>query len=120
MSGPKRRSIEAWLAALEARLPKPTPAPIPPEAAAAFHDAALAVHDRTGSAKLARRAGLVWSTAVAADLAAVRDRRRGDGRGARGARPAPEGRGVGPGGSAAASSADRKELERVWFEPSAP
>src|SRR5580693_9029444 len=70
MSGPKRRTIETWLAALEARLPKPTPEPIPPEVAAAFLDAALAVHDRTGSARLAKRAGLLWATAVAADLAA--------------------------------------------------
>jgi hypothetical protein len=30
------------------------------------------VHDRTGSARLARRAGLLWATAVAADLAAGR------------------------------------------------
>jgi hypothetical protein len=70
MIGPRRRTIETWLAALEARLPKPTPAPIPPEVAAAFHDSALAVHERTGSARLARRAGLLWATAVAADLAA--------------------------------------------------
>ena len=70
MSGSKRRSIETWLAALEARLPKPTPEPIAPEAAAAFHDSALAVHKRTGSTKLAKRAGLLWATAVAADLAA--------------------------------------------------
>jgi hypothetical protein len=70
MSGPKRRTIETWLAELEARLPKPAPEPLPPEVAAAFHAAALAVHDRTGSAKLARRAGLLWATAVAAELAA--------------------------------------------------
>jgi hypothetical protein len=70
MNGPKRRTIETWLAALEARLPKPAPEPIPPEAAAAFHDAALAVHARTGSTKLAKRAGLLWATAVAAELAA--------------------------------------------------
>ena len=38
--------------------------------AVAFHDSALAVHERTGSAKLAKRAGLLWATAVAADLAA--------------------------------------------------
>jgi hypothetical protein len=37
---------------------------------AAFLDAVLAVHDRTGSARLARRAGLRWATAVAAELAA--------------------------------------------------
>jgi hypothetical protein len=66
---PRRRTIETWLAALEARLPKPVPAPIPPEVAAAFHDSALAVHERTGSARLARRAGLLWATAVAAALA---------------------------------------------------
>jgi hypothetical protein len=72
MSGSKRRTIETWLAALEARLPKPVPAPLPPEVAAAFHDAALAVHERTGSARLARRAGLRWATAVAAALAAGR------------------------------------------------
>jgi len=72
LSGPKRqKTIETWLAALEARLPnKPRPEPIAPEVAAAFHDSALAVHERTGSAKLARRAGLIWATAVAADLAA--------------------------------------------------
>jgi hypothetical protein len=70
MSVPKRRTNETWLAELEARLPKPAPEPIPPEVAAAFLDAALAVHDRTGSAKLARRAGLLWATAVAAELAA--------------------------------------------------
>jgi hypothetical protein len=70
MGSSKRRSIEAWLAALEARIPKPVPAPIPPEVAAAFHDSALAVHERTGSARLARRAGLLWATAVAADLEA--------------------------------------------------
>jgi hypothetical protein len=70
MIGTKRRTIETWLAELEARLPKPKPEPIPPEAAAAFHDAALAVYDRTGSAKLARRAGPLWATAVAAELAA--------------------------------------------------
>jgi hypothetical protein len=75
MSGTKRRTIETWLAELEARLPKPKPAPVPPEVAAAFHDAALAVHDRTGSAKLARRSGLAWATAVAADLAAGRPAR---------------------------------------------
>jgi hypothetical protein len=72
MSVPKRRTVETWLAALEARLPKPAPEPIPPEAAAAFLDAALAAYDRTGSARLARRAGLLWATAVAADLAAGR------------------------------------------------
>jgi hypothetical protein len=72
LSGSKRQTIETWLAALEARLPKPTPEPIPPEVAAAFHDAALAVHERTGSARLARRAGLLWATAVAAELAAGR------------------------------------------------
>ena len=71
MSGTKRqKTIETWLAALEARLPKPKPEPIPPAAAAAFHDSALAVHARTGSTQLAKRAGLVWATAVAADLAA--------------------------------------------------
>src|SRR5580693_7604507 len=70
MNGPKRRNIETWLATLEARLPRPAPEPIAPEAAAAFHDAALAVHDRTGSTRLARRAGLLWATAVAAELAA--------------------------------------------------
>ena len=71
MSGTKRqKTIETWLAALEARLPRPTPEPIPPEVAAAFHDSALAVHARTGSTKLAKRAGLLWATAVAADLAA--------------------------------------------------
>jgi hypothetical protein len=70
LNGPKRRTIETWLAALEARLPEPAPEPIAPEVAAAFHDAALAVHERTGSAKLARRAGLLWATAVAADLEA--------------------------------------------------
>jgi hypothetical protein len=70
MGSPKRRSIETWLAALEARLPVPEPEPVPPEAAAAFLDAALAVYDRTGSARLARRAGPLWSTAVAAELAA--------------------------------------------------
>ena len=70
MGSPKRRSIEARLTSLEARLPKPVPEPLPPEVAAAFHAAALAVHDRTGSARLARRAGLAWATAVAADLAA--------------------------------------------------
>jgi hypothetical protein len=70
MIGTKRRTIETWLAALEARLPKPTPEPLAPEVAAAFHDSALAVYDRTGSARLARRAGLLWATAVAADLAA--------------------------------------------------
>jgi len=71
LSGSKRqKTIETWLAALEARLPRPGPEPIAPEAAAAFHDAALAVHERTGSARLAKRAGLLWATAVAADLAA--------------------------------------------------
>jgi hypothetical protein len=70
LSGSKRQTIETWLAALEARLPKPTPEPIAPEAAAAFHDSALAVHARTGSTKLAKHAGLLWATAVAADLAA--------------------------------------------------
>jgi hypothetical protein len=70
MSVSKRRTIETWLAELEARLPKPTPEPMPPEAAAAFLDAALAVYDRTGSAKLARRAGLAWATAAAAEPAA--------------------------------------------------
>jgi hypothetical protein len=70
MSGSKRQTIEMWLATLEARLPKPKSVAIPPEVAAAFHDAALAVHDRTGSAGLARSAGLLWATAVAADLAA--------------------------------------------------
>jgi hypothetical protein len=70
MSGPKRRTIETWLAELEARLPRPAPEPLPPDVAAAFHDAALAVYDRTGSAKLARRAGLLWATAAAAELAA--------------------------------------------------
>jgi hypothetical protein len=70
LSGSKRKTIETWLAALEARLPKPTPDPLAPEVAAAFHDAALAVHERTGSARLARRAGLLWATAVAADLEA--------------------------------------------------
>jgi hypothetical protein len=70
MGSPRRRTIETWLAALEARLPKPTSEPIPPEVAAAFHDSALAVHERTGSARLARRAALIWATAVAADLAA--------------------------------------------------
>jgi hypothetical protein len=71
LSGPKRqKTIETWLAALEARLPKPTPEPVPPEAAAAFHDSALAVHARTGSTQLAKRAGLLWAAAVAADLAA--------------------------------------------------
>jgi hypothetical protein len=70
LSGSKRQTIETWLAALEARLLKPTPEPIPPEAAAAFHDAALAVHKRTGSTQLAKRAGLLGATAVAADLAA--------------------------------------------------
>jgi hypothetical protein len=75
MIGTKRRTIETWLAALEARLPKPTPKPLAPEVAAAFHAAALAVHERTGSARLARRAGLLWATAVAADLAAGRPAR---------------------------------------------
>jgi hypothetical protein len=70
LSGSKRQTIEAQIAALEARLPKPKPKPIAPEAAAAFHDAALAVHKRTGSTKLAKRAGRLWATAVAADLAA--------------------------------------------------
>jgi hypothetical protein len=70
MSAPKRRTNESWLAELEARLPKPAPEPLPPEVAAAYLDAALAVHDRTGSAELARRAGLAWATAVAAELAA--------------------------------------------------
>jgi hypothetical protein len=70
MIGTKQRTVETWLAELEARLPKPTPEPIPPEVAAAFLDAALAVHERTGSARLARRAGLLWATAVAAELAA--------------------------------------------------
>ena len=58
------------LSSRETRLPKPVPEPLPPEVAAAFHDAALAVHERTGSARLARRAGLGWATAVAAELAA--------------------------------------------------
>lgn len=49
---------------------KPTLEPIAPEVAAAVHDSALAVHKRTGSTKLARRAGLLWAAAVAADLAA--------------------------------------------------
>jgi hypothetical protein len=70
LSVSKRRTNESWLAALEARLPKAMPEPIAPEVAAAFHDSALAVHERTGSAKLARRAGLLWAAAVAADLAA--------------------------------------------------
>ena len=70
MSGSKRQTIETWLAALEARLPRPALEPIAPEAAAAFHDSALAVHKRTGSTRLAKRAGLLWATAVAADLAA--------------------------------------------------
>jgi hypothetical protein len=70
LSGSKRQTIETWLAALEARLPKPGPEPIGPEAAAAFHDSALAVHARTGSTRLARRAGRLWATAVVADLAA--------------------------------------------------
>ena len=75
MSGSKRQTIETWLAALEARLPKPKTEPIPPAAAAAFHDSALAVHARTGSSKLAKRAGLLWATAIAADLAAGRPAR---------------------------------------------
>ncbi len=76
MSGPMRqKTIETWIAALEARLPRPAPVPIAPEAAAAFHDSALAVHARTGSTRLARRAGLLWATAVAADLAAGRPAR---------------------------------------------
>ena len=70
MIGHKRQMIETWLAALETRLAKPPPEPLAPEVAAAFHDAALAVHKRTGSAKLAKRAGQLWATAVAADLAA--------------------------------------------------
>jgi hypothetical protein len=69
MSCPKRRTNEAWLAKLEARLPRPAAEPLPPEVAPAFLDAALAVHDRTGSAKLAKRAGLHGATAVAAELA---------------------------------------------------
>jgi hypothetical protein len=75
--GPNKRqkTIETWLAALEARLPKPAPEPIAPEVAAAFHDSALAVHKRTGSTRLAKRAGLLWATAVAADLAAGRPAR---------------------------------------------
>jgi hypothetical protein len=89
MSGPKRRTIEVWLAALEARLPKPEAKPAPPEVAAAFHDAALAVHERTGSAKLARRSGLAWATAVAADLTAGRPARP---RFAIGGEPTAEGR----------------------------
>jgi len=70
LSGSKRQTIETWLAALEARLPKPKTEPIAPEVAAAFHDCALAVYKLTGSTKLAKRAGLLWATAVAADLAA--------------------------------------------------
>jgi hypothetical protein len=70
MSVSKRRTIETWLAELEARIPKPMTEPLAPEVAAAFHDAALAVHERTGSARLARRAGLLWATAVAAEQAA--------------------------------------------------
>ncbi len=72
MASSKRRNIEAWLTSLEARLPVPEPEPIPPEAAAAFLDAALAVYDRTGSARLARRAGLLWATAAASEPAAGR------------------------------------------------
>jgi hypothetical protein len=55
---------------VEACLPKPPPEPILPETTAAFHDCALTVHARTGSVRLAKRAGLLWATAVAADLAA--------------------------------------------------
>jgi hypothetical protein len=72
MIGAKRRTNETWLAALEARLPKRVAEPIPAEVAAAFHDAALAVHGWTGSAKLAKRAGPLWAAAVAAELAAGR------------------------------------------------
>jgi hypothetical protein len=75
MIGTKRQTIETWLAALEARLAKPGPEPLAPEVAAAFHDSALAVHKRTGSTKLAKRAGLLWAAAVAADLAAGRPAR---------------------------------------------
>ncbi len=75
MIGAKRKTVETWLASLEARLPKPAPEPIAPEVAAAFHDAALAVCERTGSTRLAKRAGLLWATAVAADLEAGRPAR---------------------------------------------
>ncbi len=70
MIGTKRRTIATWLEALEARLPKPTQKPMAPEVAEAFHDAALAVYKRTSSTKLAKRAGLLWANAVAADLVA--------------------------------------------------
>jgi hypothetical protein len=75
LSGSKRQTIETWLAALEARLPKPTPVPIASVVAAAFHDSALAVHERTGSARLAKRAGLLGATAIEADLEAGRPAR---------------------------------------------
>jgi hypothetical protein len=91
MIGTKRQTIETWLATLEARLPKPAPEPLAPEVAAAFHDAALAVHKRTGSTKLAKRAGLLWATAVATDLAAGRPARP---RFAIGGEPTVEGREV--------------------------
>ena len=92
MIGPKQqKTIETWLAALEARLPKPGPELIAPAAAAAFHDSALAVHARTGSSKLAKRAGRLWATAVAADLAAGRPARP---RFATGGEPTVEGREV--------------------------
>ena len=58
MGSPKRRSIEAWLTSLEERIPRPVPAPVPPEVAAAFHDPGLAVQDPTGSPHPAPHAGL--------------------------------------------------------------
>ena len=72
MIGTKRRDVETWARrARRALFPAHNRRRRSlPEVAAAFLDAALAVHDRTGSAKLARRAGLLWATAVAADLAA--------------------------------------------------
>jgi hypothetical protein len=69
MTGARRPTNETWLATLEARVAKPGPEPLAAEVAAAFHDAALAVHGRTSSTKLAKRAGLLWAKSVAADLA---------------------------------------------------
>ena len=69
MSSSKRQTIETWLAALELRLPKPTPEPIALEVAAAFHDAALACA-RADRLRQARETPVFWATAVAADLAA--------------------------------------------------
>jgi hypothetical protein len=70
MNGSKRQTIEAQLAALEARVfPLHVPEPIAPEVTAAFLEVVILVHERTGSRKLAIKAAGIRATAVAADLA---------------------------------------------------